>query len=548
MPDLVPDDGSIQLAPDPGSIQAPGQPQTAPAPQQPGGFASLGRGVIQGATLGYSDEISGAIESLFSDKTYQQARDESRAANEQAKAAHPFLYGGGEIGGGIASAFVPGLGIAKGAGLAKTALTLGAQGGAAALGGSTAELTGPNRDIGGAIKDTAVGFGLGAGIGAAAHGLSSVLASAPEKAMADRAANVAQGSGTKGSATLTIKKALARDPEAIDKALTTSFESETSKKPIALERIMRESAKDVLPVVEERASQVAAKLGPVYKAADKVEGGLSLHNFINHVDDEIATLSKNPENEKLVETLADAKRSALKAWAPELEQKLASNATANKLGLVGQMFKNLDEVRIPYQDFRSWVSHLQKEGTNGTRTIMDMKAAQAAKMKLGTNLRDFLMSDLEALAERHPDAGISVEKLAANNREYSALANIQDAVESRFWKENAGNSSGKGHAAQLIGAGIGALAGGAIPIPGVGHAIGAAVGGAVGAKAASGLAGAGQSATKTLANAHSKIAELAARAAAGDVHAKALLHAIHGSPQIMSRLAGLHAHSLTEGM
>ncbi len=548
-----------ELAPA-GPVLGPnGQPvdELAPAPNAPiqaapGGFESFGRGALQGATLGYADEISGAIESLFTDKTYTQARDEARQANAAASTAHPFLSAAGEIGGGIASAFVPGLGLAKGASLAKTALTLGAQGAAAGLGGSNAELAGPNRDIGGAVKDTLTGGVVGAGVGGLAHvagqGVSRLLESAPAKAVEDRLANVAQGTGMKGSATLTIKKALAKDPEAIDKALTTGFDSaETGKKGLALADIMRKPAADILPIVEERAAQVGKKLAPVYKAADKLEGGFSILNFVDHVNEEVAKLGKSPVNEKLVETMLDAKESALKAWAPELVQKLKGAENIRRLGIdAPESLKHAQDVRIPYQDFRQWVSHLQKEGTNGTRTLMDMKAAQAARANLGSAMRDYLTADLEALAERHPSGGVNVEQLLKDNREFSAIANIQDAVESRLWKEQAGNTSGKGHVAKAVGGIVGGAIGGAIPVPVVGHLAGAAIGAGVGAAAGAAAGKAGQSATSALSNAHGKLAELALRASKGDRAAANLLHMIHSTPAIMSRLAGMHANSLTE--
>lgn len=73
---------------------------------QPGRLEAGLRGAAQGATLGYSDEITGLLESAFTDKTYGQARDESRNANVAAQRANPGTYLSGEVG----SAFIPGLG------------------------------------------------------------------------------------------------------------------------------------------------------------------------------------------------------------------------------------------------------------------------------------------------------------------------------------------------------------------------------------------------------------------------------------------------------
>ena len=64
---------------------------------------STARGAIQGATLGFADEISGAVESAFTEKTFEQARDESRSNFKDAQVANPVAYIMGEVAGGIAT-------------------------------------------------------------------------------------------------------------------------------------------------------------------------------------------------------------------------------------------------------------------------------------------------------------------------------------------------------------------------------------------------------------------------------------------------------------
>lgn len=68
---------------------------------EPGKMEALGRGAAQGLTLGHADEITGAIESLMTDKSYRQARDESRANYEEAEKAHPVISTVGEIAGSV---------------------------------------------------------------------------------------------------------------------------------------------------------------------------------------------------------------------------------------------------------------------------------------------------------------------------------------------------------------------------------------------------------------------------------------------------------------
>lgn len=105
---------------------------------------SLVRGAAQGATLGFADEISGGVESLWEKakgnptefgKLYKKHRDESRANFKQAQEENPKSYMTGEIGGGLATAVIPGLNVAKGGATLAKAVDQGARLGALAATG-----------------------------------------------------------------------------------------------------------------------------------------------------------------------------------------------------------------------------------------------------------------------------------------------------------------------------------------------------------------------------------------------------------------------------
>lgn len=134
------------------------------------------RGLAQGGSLGFADEITGGLESLFTDKSYQQARDESRKNYEAAQKANPVTYGAGEVGGAVGTAFIPGLNAASGAKLAAIAGKGALAGSIAGLGTSEADLT--EGDYMGALADTgkgaALGGGLGVGAGLAGKGLQKL--------------------------------------------------------------------------------------------------------------------------------------------------------------------------------------------------------------------------------------------------------------------------------------------------------------------------------------------------------------------------------------
>jgi hypothetical protein len=132
-----------------------------------GKLESLARGVGQGATFGFLDEIMGGLKSTFGDQTYEQARDEYRENDRIAQQANPVTSMVGNVGGSLASSLIPGMGLAKGASFAQE-LGLGAKLGAlAGAGNSEADLT--KGDVGGLTKNALEGAAIGGVIGAGAR-------------------------------------------------------------------------------------------------------------------------------------------------------------------------------------------------------------------------------------------------------------------------------------------------------------------------------------------------------------------------------------------
>lgn len=176
----------------PGPWQKYAQPTLAPeTTEEPGMLESGLRGVEQGLTLGFGDEINAALSTLLDTMSgrnkdlsiiddYTKQRDESRAAFKAAEEAHPYISGAGNIAGGLAPALLtagvslPAQGLA---GAAKLGIGYGALGG---LGMSEADLT--KGDLAGAGKDVALGSALGGLLGAGAHGAVDALGSTLKKA------------------------------------------------------------------------------------------------------------------------------------------------------------------------------------------------------------------------------------------------------------------------------------------------------------------------------------------------------------------------------
>lgn len=153
--------------------------------EQEFGIGDVTRPLVQGASLGFSDEAGGAaltLKDLLTGKSgvnmeaikkaYEEHRDEERKYNEEAEKRHPALYKTLELAGGLASPIGIAGKVAKGAGLAKKALTLGAQG--AVLGGLSGAGFSKGQDAGEVAQDAAGGAAVGALPGAVLGGAAGV--------------------------------------------------------------------------------------------------------------------------------------------------------------------------------------------------------------------------------------------------------------------------------------------------------------------------------------------------------------------------------------
>jgi hypothetical protein len=146
--------------------------------EEPGMLESGARGLEQGATLGFGDEINGALSTLLDTLTgrnkklsilddYTKQRNESRAAFDAAQKAHPYVSFAGNLAGGLAPALLTGGASLPEQGLAGAAKMGAMYGAIGGLGSSNADLT--KGDVGQAVKDTATGGVMGGLLGGAVH-------------------------------------------------------------------------------------------------------------------------------------------------------------------------------------------------------------------------------------------------------------------------------------------------------------------------------------------------------------------------------------------
>jgi hypothetical protein len=227
----------------------------------PSTAAAVLRGAGQGLTMGFGDELGGAIGSMFSRKTYEQIRDEIRAADKAAQEAHPFAFGAGEIGGGIGSALIPGLGIARGAKLATTVGKAALSGGIYGAGKSEGETAG---DI---IADAAKGAAVGGAAGAAGHAIAKGVGAVARGAQGRVDKRLLSDIGDKALPNTRAK--LAERAEDVVSAARRHGLEDVARKPVQLAEAATAARKDV-----------GQQLGPIWKEADAAVGGVKASRVV----------------------------------------------------------------------------------------------------------------------------------------------------------------------------------------------------------------------------------------------------------------------------
>lgn len=171
------------------------EPKRAKTPE----FESFLRGGAQGVTLGFADEIAGALEAAkdvavgptkFENllDQYRKRRDESRLAYKAAQQDSPYWFGAGEFGGGLATTAIPGMALAKGASIGQKLGTAAKLGGAVGLGAGEADIT--KGDIGGAAGEAAMGATTGAVLQGGLSGLGAAAKSVTPTNVAKKLGNV----------------------------------------------------------------------------------------------------------------------------------------------------------------------------------------------------------------------------------------------------------------------------------------------------------------------------------------------------------------------
>lgn len=426
--------------------------------EEPGKLESFGRGAIQGVTFGYADEISGALESAFSDKDYKTARDESRRAFDRAEKANPKSYLAGDISGGVATAFVPGLGFLNAAKGAKVASVVGKgmlQGAVSGLGRSNAE------DVKDAVKDTATGAALG---GAGAYVLPKVIdkAKAVGATVGKKTGNIVFGVGDEAT------ERYLKNPDAVKNAKSlssvtdsflkkvddvkkdTSFQSGEGFKELG--RHIHDVATVTDPLVESATQlRVMGEIGPDRKDAIK---------FLEGIADDVLNLADQSGKVSL-----DKGKQVLFVLDSKLKKLESIGADTQAIKAVATARKNLDAtLKSISPEYKKQMQTLAAD----TEAVSDIagkfrteNGAERLLQRIGRGKDRFSQKALEDFDARF---GTSYA---------SDLADA--AVKNQFTRETT-NGSRRTVAGTAIGGAVGSLIGGPL-----GASIGAPIGAMAGA-------------------------------------------------------------------
>lgn len=401
-----------------------------------GKLESFGRGAAQTLTGGFADEITGALESAAGslgltkqDKTYRQARDESRANYHTAEEANPISSLLGSLAGSIPSAAVPGLGVV-GKGLSGAVATGAKLGGIYGLGNSEADLTKGN--VGGAVKDTLQGVATGGMLGGATNLAGQGLSFVGSKVAA----------GVKDAVDPSLQRLLALGAKAKDLVDPRNKFVREAVPELEQMGIFARGADGKLPDASELLDRLSFRRKEIIQGMhDAVEaaGGkrLDLGDIISGIRGEVA------------EVLEKATPGSEGALSDKLDDVLAKVMdTDGDLGALWNLKKNSG----------GWARWQQ------LRSSDENKLYQAVNRALG----DEVVAATDAVANRMGEGGLGLAEL---NRKFAAIKNVEDMLAKSKANDQVSSS--------LLGQKFGDIGNMGLGI-GIGSSLGGPVGGLIG--------------------------------------------------------------------
>lgn len=397
--------GAIRLSPD--------QIQQGRYLDDVGGFESFLRGGAQGLTFGFADEISGAFESIFSGKTYEQARDESRRNFEAAQLANPGLFTGGEIAGAVGTAFIPGIGAARGASTAAKLGRAALEGGIAGSGFSEAT------DLGGVIEDSVKGAALSAGVGGAGMAVArgaSAAGQAAKRGIADAARRLAQSAPDRAKKRIIKQITSGANKKWINPIIDDKKATERISQMILDDDALfaaHRSPEALIEAIDDKLVPINKALDKIYAATDKVSRGIEVYDVVKVAYDMAAKLRRQGQT-RAAKVLSRVARDVRREFGDESRRFVGGMRGAPGVATNAMAASEL----------RVWRRAVRKDARVGT-----MSPPKEALDDLATAWQKMLNEHVEKVAERS-GAKASAETMRKFNRDIADLVMVKDAAES----------------------------------------------------------------------------------------------------------------------
>lgn len=405
---------------------------------EPGTLESVARGGLQGVTMGFSDEIGGALKAAFKSggtfgERYRKERDAIREANDRARKSSPIAYGVGDILGGLVpTVATAGAGAAAEAGtVARAALSGAAQGAASGVGYSD------EQGVGGILKDAAKGAVIGGATGAlAGKATSSAVEGAEDKALKQFTQNVTEGAdptfrkrflgqsdkfarGDKTAQAATAKEILEADPE-MNRLLSGKHASEPK------------AASDVVDHAREKLNELSDKVKPIYEKLDEGAGKVPMADVTDWLDDAIDKARATHGQRDIADVLTEVRGNFVdaelaKPMNKDLAKRLADPKTAEDAA------KEIAQIEVSHQDIRKWVTGLLEHKSRVMGALNETERFKLAN-EAHRVADNFLKAQLEAVAQTSPDLAPQVAKLRELNKEIAVYAGTKQLFEHKATK------------------------------------------------------------------------------------------------------------------
>ncbi len=357
------------------------------------------RGAAQGATMGFADEITGAIESAVDYAkgsgnllgTYERRRNESRALYDKASRDNPLTYRTGDIVGTIGSTLIPGVGFLA---PVKGAKTL-ANAGRAALGGAISGAgTSEAQNLADLVADTAIGGALGFTLGA-------VIDKGGKSLQSLRPDNLRKSANERA-----VKSAIGRNQKLMEQ-MSNVKAPDTGE--VALESAGRRLRESGIMGPLSRAEGMAAGV-----TAAKNDAGAKIGLTLKTLDD---AMPNAVSGKKIADELLD-----LAAKLPDSE---ISDGTVKRLLSEAERFEKMGNIPFAkaqqYKDLWRFDPKLSEHASLGKKTMNKVN-------RLISNNMDETADEIGRMAGEGSPIAILADAYRKNRGDYQAFINLETGI------------------------------------------------------------------------------------------------------------------------